>query len=111
MCSSDLLAEMIALAERAGLDAELLPQAFAGGLADSPLLRVLAPRMAVREVEPVVARLGDLEKDLETVLAVARGVDASLPLGALAAQLLRQHRVRAGSEADSTSIIELFSAE
>ena len=106
-----LLAEMIALAERAGLDAEILPQAFAGGLADSPLLRVLAPRMAVREYEPLVARVGDLEKDLETALGVARSVDASLPLGALASQLLRQHRARAGSAADSASIIELYSAE
>lgn len=106
-----LLAEMIALAERAGLDAERLPQAFAGSLADSPLLRVLAPRMAVREYEPLVTRLGELEKDLEAALAVARSTDASLPLGALAAQLLRQHRARAGSDADSTSIIELYSAE
>jgi 3-hydroxyisobutyrate dehydrogenase len=106
-----LLAEMIALAERAGLDAELLPQAFAGGLADSPLLRVLVPRMAVREYEPVMAQLGNLEKDMENVLGVAREADASLPLGALAAQLLRQHRARAGSDADSTSIIELYSAE
>lgn len=106
-----LLAEMIALAERAGLDAELLPQAFAGGLADSPLLRVLAPRMAVREYEPLLAQLGNLEKDMENALGVARESDASLPLGALAAQLLRQHRARAGSEADSTSIIELYSAE
>ena len=109
--STLLLAEMIALAERAGLDAELLPEAFAGGLADSPLLRVLAPRMAVREYEPLVARLADVEKDLETALAAAREVDASLPMGALAAQLLRQHRARAGNDADSTSIIELYSAE
>lgn len=109
--STLLLAEMIALAERAGLDAERLPEAFSGGLADSPLLRVLAPRMAVREYEPLVARLGDIEKDLETVLGVAREADASLPLGALAAQLLRQHRARAGSDADTTSIIELYSAE
>ena len=109
--STLLLAEMIALAERAGLDAELLPAAFAGGLADSPLLRVLAPRMAVREYEPLISRLGDVEKDLETALAAAREVDASLPMGALAAQLLRQHRVRAGNDADSTSIIELYSAE
>lgn len=109
--STLLLAEMIALAERAGLDAELLPAAFAGGLADSPLLRVLAPRMAVREYEPPIARLADIEKDLETALAVAREVDASLPIGALATQLLRQHRARAGSDADGTSIIELYSAE
>ena len=109
--STLLLAEMIALAERSGLDAELLPAAFAGGLADSPLLRVLAPRMAVREYEPLIARLGDVEKDLETALAAAREVDASLPMGALAAQLLRQHRARAGNDADSTSIVELYSAE
>ena len=33
------------------------------------------------------------------------------PVIIAAAQLLRQHRARAGNDADSTSIIELYSAE
>ncbi len=109
--STLLLAEMIALAERAGLDAELLPSAFAGGLADSPLLRVLAPRMAVRQYEPVLSGLGTVQKDLDAVLDLARAADASAPFSALAAQLLRQHRARAGNETDISSVIEFFSAE
>ena len=39
---------MIALAERAGVDAELLPDALRGGFADSIPLQLFAPRMAVR---------------------------------------------------------------
>ena len=109
--SAMLLAEMIALAERAGIDAELLPAAFAGGIADSPLLRVLAPRMAVRQYEPLLARLATMQKDLDTVLSVACEAEASVPFSALAAQLLRRHRARVGNDIDSTSIIELFAAE
>lgn len=106
-----LVAEAIALAERAGMDAEILPEALAGGLADTPLLRLLGPRMAVRGYEPVLARLGTMQKDLEAVLAVAREADVALPLSALASELVRQHRARAGDESDASSVIELYNPE
>jgi 3-hydroxyisobutyrate dehydrogenase len=112
VCNTTLaIAETIALAERCGIDAERLPEALEGGLADSRLLQVLGPRMAVREYEPVLARLASMQKDLDNVLAVAREADAITPLSALAAQLVRRQRQAAGAEADCTSVIEQFTGE
>ena len=112
VCNTTLaVAETIALAERCGIDAEQLPGALAGGLADSPVLRALGPRMAVREYEPVLARLATMQKDLDTVLGVAREVDATAPFSALAAQLVRAHRLTAGNAADCTTLIELYARD
>jgi 3-hydroxyisobutyrate dehydrogenase len=112
VCNTTLaVAEMIAFAERCGIDAERLPEALEGGLADSPLLRALGPRMAVREYEPVLARLATMQKDLDNVLAAAREADAVTPFTALAAQLLRRHRLVAGNEADCSSVIEIYTAD
>jgi 3-hydroxyisobutyrate dehydrogenase len=112
VCNTALaVAEMVALAERCGIDAERLPEALAGGLADSPVLRVLGARMAVREYEPVLARLGTMQKDLDNVLALAQEADAITPCTALAAQLVRRQRLAAGAGADCTSVIEQFNAD
>ena len=93
VCNTALaVAEAIALAERCGIDAERLPQALEGGLADSPLLRALGPRMAVRAYDPVLARLATMQKDLDNVLVAAREADAITPLTALAAQIVRRQR-------------------
>jgi 3-hydroxyisobutyrate dehydrogenase len=110
-CTALVIGEMIGLAERAGIDAERLPGALAGGLADSRPLQTLGPRMAVRQYEPVLGRLRTLQKDLDTVLAVAGQVDAAVPMSALAAQLVRQHRVYTDEAADCSTLVELFAAE
>ena len=102
------IAECIALAERCGIDAERLPDALAGGLADSRVLQAFGPRMAVRAYEPPFVRLGVVQKDLDNALALAREADAVTPFTAIAAQLVRRQRQVAGADADGTSIIELF---
>ena len=43
-CNALVIAEVVALAERAGVDASLLAPALAGGFADSRPLQILAPR-------------------------------------------------------------------
>jgi 3-hydroxyisobutyrate dehydrogenase len=103
------LAEMIALAERAGVDAERLPAALAGGFADSLPLQIFAPRMAVRLFEPQVAKLGTLMKDLDLAQHLARDSESAVPLTALASQLLRQHLGRVEADADWSSLIEMYS--
>jgi hypothetical protein len=45
------------------------------------------------------------------VLAVAGQVDAAVPMSALAAQLVRQHRVYTDEAADCSTLVELFAAE
>lgn len=103
------LAETIAFAERSGIDAERLPEALVDGYADSPTLQVLGPRMAVRQFEPVVSRLGTLARDLDTGVTAARAVGAAVPLSALAAQLLRQHALHTPPDEDLATLVELYS--
>ena len=103
------LAETIAFAERSGIDAERLPEALGDGHADSPALQALGPRMAVRQFEPVLARLGTLAQDLDTAVTAARAAGAAVPLTALAAQLMRQHALRMPPGEDLATLVELYS--
>jgi len=103
------LAETIAFAERSGIDAERLPEALGDGHADSPALQALGPRMAVRQFEPVLARLGTLTQDLDTAVTAARAAGAAVPFTALAAQLMRQHALRMPPGEDLATLVELYS--
>jgi 3-hydroxyisobutyrate dehydrogenase len=108
-CVAVAMTEMIALAERAGVDAELLSEAMRGGFADSIPLQIYAPRIAVRMYEPVLGKLGTLTKDLDAAVQLARASAAAVPLTGLAAQLLHQHAVRTPCDADWSTLIEMYS--
>ena len=71
-CNALVIAEVVALAERAGVDASLLAPALAGGFADSRPLQILAPQMAASEFEPVKWHVRTLLKDLDTAVKLSR---------------------------------------
>ncbi len=73
------LAEAIALAERNGVTATLLPQALAGGRADSRLLQEFGAKMAVRDYE-LTGTIGTMVKDLAGVTALAEASHLALPM-------------------------------
>jgi 3-hydroxyisobutyrate dehydrogenase len=75
-----LMAETLALAEAAGLDAARLPECLAGGHADSNLLRKLYPQMCASDFEPPRAYARQLLKDLKNVRQFADEVGVELPL-------------------------------
>lgn len=52
-CNALVIAEVVALAERSGVDASLIAPALAGGFADSKPLQILAPQMAASQFEPI----------------------------------------------------------
>lgn len=105
--NSLLIAETVALAERAGVDARLLAPALAGGFADSLPFQILTPRMAERRFEPVQWKVGTLLKDLGNALTLARESDSSAPLASLAETLMRQHADAGQADADLSSVIQL----
>ncbi|HAW40513.1 MAG TPA: 2-hydroxy-3-oxopropionate reductase, partial [Pseudomonas sp.] len=70
-CNALVIAEVVALAERAGVDASLLAPALAGGFADSRPLQILAPQMAASEFEPVKWHVRTLLKDLDTAVKLS----------------------------------------
>lgn len=106
--NSLLIAETVALAEKAGVDANLLAPALAGGFADSLPFQILAPRMAGRRFLPVQWKVQTLLKDLDNALMLARESDSSVPLASHAAQLMRDHTGSGHGEDDLSSLITLY---
>jgi len=106
-----LIAEAVALAEKAGVDASKLAPALAGGFADSKPFQLLAPRMSARQFEPVQWRVQTLLKDLDMAVAHARRTGSLTPLASNAAELLRQHGKAGHLAHDLSSVITLFAEE
>ncbi|MDI1302478.1 MAG: NAD(P)-dependent oxidoreductase [bacterium] len=106
-----LIAEAVALAEKAGVDAGKLAPALAGGFADSKPFQLLAPRMSARQFEPVQWRVQTLLKDLDMAVALSSRLDSSTPLAAHAATLLRQHGEHGFLSHDLSSLITLFAGD
>src|SRR5471032_1361056 len=85
-CAMAVLAEATRLAVNAGIDAERLPEALAGGFADSIPLQLFVPRMVQGIHSPPLGHISTLIKDLDTVVDVARNTSTPVPMAAHAAQ-------------------------
>lgn len=103
-----LMAEALALAEAAGLDASRLPQCLAGGHADSNLLRKIYPQMAARDFEPPRGYARQLLKDMKNVRAFAREAGCELPVIEAAVERYAEYVGRGNELADAASISRLY---
>lgn len=102
-----LLAEATQLALDAGIDAARIPEALAGGRADSAILQEYMPRMVERTFNPM-GSIALMLKDLETAAGLAREHGTTMPLTALAIELHRL-RVAAGQGGeDNAAMIRLY---
>lgn len=111
-CNVLVIAEVMALAEQAGVDGSRLASALAGGFADSKPLQILGPQMARREFEPVKWHVRTLLKDLDMATKLSQEQLRAAPMSGLAAQLMRQHgSVGDNLERDPATLIELYSKE
>lgn len=110
-CNALVIAEAVALAERAGVDAKLLAPALAGGFADSKPLQILAPQMAARQFEPIKWHVRTLLKDLDTAVKLSREQGSATPLSGLAAQIMRLHGTQGYLEQDPATLIQLYRDE
>lgn len=81
-----LIAEAMHLAARQGLDPGILPTAFAGGFADSGLLRHIGPKMAAGTVSGNTLMT---MKDMEIALELGRASGTALPVTELIGSFLR----------------------
>lgn len=102
-----LMAECCQFAEDAGIDPAKLPEALAGGRADSPVLQQFLPRMAARDRD-VQGRVAIMVKDLNTVMDTARQLGTSLPLTGLAAEIHKLLVKHGLSDADNAATIDLY---
>ncbi|MFZ5958269.1 NAD(P)-dependent oxidoreductase [Pseudomonas knackmussii] len=107
-CNALVIAEVVALAESAGVDASLIAPALAGGFADSKPLQILAPQMAESRYEPVKWHVRTLLKDLDTAVKLSREQGSATPMSGLAAQLMRLHGSQGHLEHDPATLVEQY---
>jgi len=106
-CAMMVLAEATRLAANAGIDAARLPEALAGGFADSIPLQLFVPRMVQGIHSPPLGHIATMLKDLDTVVEVAHATSTPVPMAALAAQLFRLAKVSRGADADALEIYKI----
>lgn len=107
-CNVMVIAEMMALAKSSGVDAEKIPQALAGGFADSKPLQIVGPEMASETFEPIKWKVETLLKDLNMAVDLSTQQGNSIPISGLAAQLMQLHGNNGFLEQDPATLIKLF---
>ncbi|SDS68673.1 NAD(P)-dependent oxidoreductase [Bradyrhizobium canariense] len=110
-CAMTVLAEATRLAVNAGIDANRLPEALAGGFADSIPLQLFVPRMVQGIHSPPLGHIATMLKDLDTVVDVARDTSSPVPMSALAAQLFRLAKSARGADADALEVYKLSASQ
>ena len=106
-CNFLAVAEATRLALDAGVDAERIPAALAGGRADSRILQEFMGKMARFDLTPT-GRIDNMLKDLEATQRFAMGLRTPMPLTNLIADLHRM-MVAAGIGAeDSAAYMKMF---
>lgn len=106
-CTMAVLAEAARLATNAGVDANRLPEALAGGFADSKPLQLFVPRMVGALHDPPLGHVYTMLKDLDSVRELARGCTSPVPFTSLAAEQFRLLSARGGDQADALEIFKL----
>jgi 3-hydroxyisobutyrate dehydrogenase len=107
-CNVLVMAEVMALAEKAGVDAAQIPQALKGGFADSIPLQLTGTRMAERDFDAVKWHVKTLLKDLDMANALAKGSNSAIPMAGLGAELMRLHASQGNTDRDPCTLVEMY---
>jgi len=107
-CNVLVMAEVMAMADKAGVDARQIPAALKGGFADSTPLQLTGPRMAERDFEPVKWHVKTLLKDLDMANDLAKTMQSSIPMAGLGAELMRLHGSQGNLDRDPCTLVEMY---
>lgn len=107
-CNVVVVAEALAYAVKAGVDAAKIPDALAGGFADSIPLQLFGPRFVSGTYEPPLGQLALMTKDLGTASDAARDANSAAPMTNLALELMRLLEARGHGHDDITVLRELY---
>ncbi len=102
-----IVAEAVKFAESQGIDAALIPDALAGGRADSAILQEFMGKMAKRDFTPT-GRIDNMLKDLETVQSASFATRTAMPVTGLITELHRMLVAGGLGPADSAEYMKLF---
>lgn len=104
-----LMAEVLTLAGKAGIDASLLPSALAGGMADSTILQRIYTQMQAQDFDPPKAYARQLAKDLRAVAAYVEEKSSNLSVITGAAQTYLEF-ADANEMSDAASISQHYAS-
>ena len=103
------IAETMNLARSSGLDLAAIPDALAGGFADSIPLQIFGRRMAQGTYTPILGELALMLKDLTAVDELARGHGNELPMTHAALAVYLRARDRGLLREDLAALYRLYS--
>ncbi len=110
-CAMAVLAEATRLAVNSGIDAGKLPEALAGGFANSIPLQLFVPRMVQGIHSPPLGHIATMLKDLDTLGEVAHDTSTPVPMASLAAQLFRLAKAARGADVDALEIYKISASQ
>ncbi|MAS24434.1 MAG: 2-hydroxy-3-oxopropionate reductase [Oceanospirillaceae bacterium] len=108
-CNVLVMAEVMAMAEKAGVDAARIPQALKGGFADSIPLQLTGPRMAERDFDAVKWHVKTLLKDLDMANDLACTTKSAIPMAGLGAELMRLFAAQGNADRDPCTLVTMYS--
>jgi 3-hydroxyisobutyrate dehydrogenase len=107
-CNVLVMAEVMALAEKAGVDATQIPAALKGGFADSIPLQLTGTRMAQHDFAEVKWHVKTLLKDLDMANALAKEMGSAVPMAGLGVELMRLHGNQGNLDKDPSTLIQMY---
>lgn len=107
-CNALVIAEVVAFAEKSGVDSSRLAEAFSGGFADSKPLQILAPEMAARRFEPPKWHVDTLLKDLKIAVTHLTESSADAPMTQLAKKLMASHSADGYGGKDPSTLVKRY---
>ncbi len=101
------MSEALVLANKAGVDPELVFEAIKGGLAGSTVLNAKAPMALARNIKPGF-RINLHIKDLANAMDCGRAVGVPLPLTAQVMEIMQALKVDGMGDADHSAVIRFY---
>ncbi|MFC3052158.1 NAD(P)-dependent oxidoreductase [Kordiimonas pumila] len=102
------IAEAMALGRAQGVNVDSLPDAFAGGFADSVPLQIFGPRMACQQHEPILGAIDIMRKDVNTIEQALKDQDIAFPLLVAVKALYEKASVNGLGPADLSALMKLY---
>ena len=106
-CNIQALAEALTLAQKAGVDPQLVFEAIRGGLAGSTVMNAKAPMMFAGNDRPGF-RIDLHIKDLNNALDCAHAVGAPVPMTAAVQEVLQWMHSHEGGQKDHSAIAQYY---
>lgn len=107
-CNVLVMAEVMAMAKRCGVDASRIPQALKGGFADSIPLQITGSRMAIQDFDDVKWHVKTLLKDLDMANTLAKECGSAIPMAGLGVEIMRAHASRGYNEQDPATFVAMY---